>query len=89
MPWSDIFSNIRICYLLTYSIVQNIIWKADCHSAYKRNPFFMEHEVSSPCSQKPATGPYPEPTNSTSIFKFSSHVRLNGKGKINVAPVLN
>jgi hypothetical protein len=42
-------------------MVQNIIWKADCHLAIKKYPaFFMEPEGSSPCSQKPAIGPYPE-----------------------------
>jgi hypothetical protein len=42
--------------------MQNIIWKTDSHSAYQKNPAsFMEPEGSSPCSQKPATGPYPEP----------------------------
>jgi hypothetical protein len=51
-------------------MVQNITWKADCHSAYEKNPaFFMKPEVSSPCSQKPNTGPYPEPVE-------SSHLRL-------------
>jgi hypothetical protein len=37
-------------------MMQNIIWKADCHLACQKNPaFFMEREGSSPCSQKPAT----------------------------------
>jgi hypothetical protein len=40
-------------------MVQNILWKSDCHSAYqKKNPFSMKLEGSSPCSQKPTTGPY-------------------------------
>jgi hypothetical protein len=46
---------------------QNIIWKTDCHSAYHKNPaFFMEPEGSLPCPQKPATGSYPEPAESSS-----------------------
>jgi hypothetical protein len=42
----------------------------------------MEPEGSSPCSQKPATGPYPEPAESSSphrslsILMLSSHLRL-------------
>jgi hypothetical protein len=48
-------------------MMQNIIWKANCPSAYQKNPaFFMEPEGSSPCSQKPATGPYPEPAEFSS-----------------------
>jgi hypothetical protein len=54
-----------LTYLLTYSMVQNIIWKADCHSAYQKKSFFMEPEGSSPCSQKPVTGPCPEPAESS------------------------
>jgi hypothetical protein len=62
---------------------QNIIWKADCHSAcQKYTAFFMEPEGSSPCSQKPVTGPYPEPAESSSPTDpylpnmLSSHLRL-------------
>jgi hypothetical protein len=44
-------------YLFPYSMVQDIIWKADCHSDCQKYPaFFMEPECSSPCSQKPALG---------------------------------
>jgi hypothetical protein len=46
-------------------MVQNIIWRADCHSAYQKySAFFMEPEGSLPCSQKPTIGPYPEPAES-------------------------
>jgi hypothetical protein len=46
---------------LTYSMVQDIILKADCYSACQKiSCFLMEPEGSLPCSQKPATGPYPE-----------------------------
>jgi hypothetical protein len=31
-------STFYILYLLTYSMVQNIIRKADCHSSYKKYP---------------------------------------------------
>jgi hypothetical protein len=46
-------------------MVQNIIWKPDCYSAYQKKSCFMEHEGSSPCSQKPAIGPYTEPAESS------------------------
>jgi hypothetical protein len=47
-------------------MMQNINWKADCHSACQKYPLFMEPKGSSPCSQKSATGPYPEPAESNS-----------------------
>jgi hypothetical protein len=63
-------------YSMLYPMVQDIIWKADGHSACQKNPdFFMEHEGSSPCSQKPATGPYHVPTESS-----SPHRSLSPKG---------
>jgi len=56
-----------ITYLLTHSMVKDIIWKADCHSAFQKYPAaFMDPEGSSPCSQKSATGHYPEPAESSS-----------------------
>jgi len=48
------------CYLLTHSLTHSLhsagyYWIADCHSARQKYPaFFMEHEGSLPCSQKPA-----------------------------------
>jgi hypothetical protein len=55
--WSHITDSTN---LLTYLL----IWKADCHSARQKiSCFLMEHEGSSPCSQKPTTGPHPEPLN--------------------------
>jgi len=56
--------------LITYSMVQDIIWKADYHSAYQKNPFFVEPEGSSPCSQEPSTGPYSESAESSSPHQF-------------------
>jgi hypothetical protein len=42
----------QVCYLLTYSMVQDIIWKADSHSAFQKYPIlFMEPEGSLPCPQ--------------------------------------
>jgi hypothetical protein len=51
---------------LTHSMVQDIIWKADCYSAWQKiSRFLMEPKGSSLCSQKPAIGPYPEPAESS------------------------
>jgi hypothetical protein len=42
----------------------------------KQQPiFFMEPEASLPCSQKPATGPYPEPAKSSSPHR-SLHLNV-------------
>jgi hypothetical protein len=30
-----------LTYLLTYSMVQDIIWKADCHSSRQKYPAFL------------------------------------------------
>jgi hypothetical protein len=52
-------------------MVHGIIWKADCHSACQKiSHFLMEPEGSSPCSQKPATGPYlSQPNQISPIFQ--------------------
>jgi len=37
----------------TYTMVQDILWKADCHSACQKYPaIFMEPKCSLSCSQK-------------------------------------
>jgi hypothetical protein len=59
-----------IIHLLTYSMVQNIISKDDCHSAYQKIYFFPE--VSSPCSQNPTIRPYHEPAESSSSHRSLS-----------------
>jgi hypothetical protein len=58
-------------YLLTHSLTP---W---CRILFgkrmkKYSAFFMEPEGSLPCSQKPATGPYPEPTESSSYHRSLS-----------------
>jgi hypothetical protein len=61
-----------LTYLITHSMVQDI-WKADCHSACQKiSCFLMEPEVSLLCSHKPATRPYPEPTESSSPHRSLS-----------------
>jgi hypothetical protein len=50
-----------------YSKVQNVFWKADSHSACQQQlAYFMEPKGSLPRSLKTATGPYPEPAESSS-----------------------
>jgi hypothetical protein len=58
---------------------QVIIWKADSHSACQTIAcFLMEPEGSLPCSQKPATGPYPEAAESSRpIDPYLPKVHLN------------
>jgi hypothetical protein len=46
-------------------MVQDIIWKAVTQLVKKYLAFSMEPEGSLPFSQKPATGPYPEPAESS------------------------
>jgi len=60
--------------------VQDIILKADSHSAHKKYPaFFMKPEGSLPCSQKHATGPYPEPAESSSPHRSLDYISINIK----------
>jgi hypothetical protein len=58
---------------LNYFMVQDIIWKADCHWACQKiSCFLMELEGSLPCSHKSATGPYPEAAESSSTYRSLS-----------------
>jgi hypothetical protein len=58
---------VRPSHSLTHFMLQDIILKADCYSAHQKiSRFLTEPEGSSPCSQKPANGPYPEPAESSS-----------------------
>jgi hypothetical protein len=68
-----------LTYLLTYLLTHSLhgsgyYLKADCYSARQKiSRFLTEPEGSSPCSQKPATGPYPEPSESSSPHRSLSH----------------
>jgi len=58
-----------LTFLLTYSMVKDIIWKANCHSACQICPAsFMEPEGLLPFSQKPATETFSVP------IEFSSPI---------------
>jgi hypothetical protein len=61
----DTPSYIRCVF--TYSMVQDIILKADCHpTCQKISHLLIEPEGSLPCLHKSATGPYPESAESSS-----------------------
>jgi hypothetical protein len=65
--------------LLTYSMVQDILWKADTRLACQTTARFLMESEGAPWSQKPATGPYPEPAEFS-----SSHRSLLPKAHLNV-----
>jgi hypothetical protein len=70
-----------LTYLLTYSLTpwcRTLFEKLIVIQLVKKYPaFFMEPEGSSQCSQKPATGSYPEPAEFISPHRYlSSHLRL-------------
>jgi hypothetical protein len=65
-----------LTYLLAYLITpwcRILCEKLIVTQLVKKYPaFFMEPEGSPPCSQKPATGPYPEPAESSSPHRSLS-----------------
>jgi hypothetical protein len=64
--------------LLTYSMVQDIIWKADCHSACQKiSCSLMEPEGSLPCSHKPASWIQFAPLIPTSLRLLRSCQRIS------------
>jgi hypothetical protein len=64
--WKEI-RKVNYKYLLTYSLTpwcRLLFEKLIVTQLVKKYPaFFMETEISLPCSQKPTTGPYPEPAS--------------------------
>jgi hypothetical protein len=43
--------------------MEDLSWKDDSYSVGQKIPYFKEYKESSPCSQNPGTGPYPEQLN--------------------------
>jgi hypothetical protein len=69
------WSNSLLTYLLTYLLTpwcRLLFQKLIVTKPVKKYPFFMEPEGSLPCSQKSATGPYPEPAESSSPHRSLS-----------------
>jgi hypothetical protein len=68
----DASAKISVIYLLT-TWCRTLFEKLIVTQIVKKYPaFFMEPEGSLPCSQKPATGPYPEPAESSSPHRSLS-----------------
>jgi hypothetical protein len=71
-------------YLLTYLRSWALLEKLPIVHLLKKFPAFYGTQGSSPCSQEPSTGPYPEPDRSSpchpihlrSISILSTHLRL-------------
>jgi hypothetical protein len=75
--WEGGSQNILLTYYLsTYSLTpccRILQEKLTATQLVKKYPaFFMEPEGSSPYSQKPTTGPYPEPAESSSPHRSLS-----------------
>jgi hypothetical protein len=67
-------AGLKRSYLLTYLLTCRIFFEKSIDTQFVKqySAFFMEPEGSSPCPQKPATGPYPEPAESGSSHRSLS-----------------
>jgi hypothetical protein len=63
--FSSELPTLLACLLTSSSIMLLEKLTAVLQLLKKYPAFFMEPDGSSPCSQKPATGPYPEPAESS------------------------
>jgi hypothetical protein len=78
-PWQ--LNNTSGTYLLTYG-AELFLRSHQLCSHSRTSQHFKEPEGSSPCSQEPSTGPYPEPDRSSphnlvrSTLILSTHLRL-------------
>jgi hypothetical protein len=71
--WAFIPVSYLLTYLLTYLLHGAEYYLKSCHSAYQNYPaFLIEPKGSPPCSQKPATRPYPKPAESSSPHRSPS-----------------
>jgi hypothetical protein len=90
VPYTFLFSSVKygfkaVAHGSTHSLTpwcRILFKKIIVTQLIKKYPaFFMETEGSSPCSQKPATGPYPKPTESNwphrSLYPCLPKVQLN------------
>jgi hypothetical protein len=68
----DVFHAPETNSILTYFMVQDIIWKAVHHSACQKMPLSYGTHRFITVSQKPATGPYPEPDECSSSHRSLS-----------------
>jgi len=67
--------TLQLTYLLTHSLTpwcRTFFEKLIVTQLVKKYPFYIEPEGSLPYLQKPATGPYPEPGESSSPHRSLS-----------------
>jgi hypothetical protein len=65
-----------IIFCVCYSMAQSPLKTNGTLSWSRYSPPFTEPEGAIPCSQEPATGPYPEPDESNKSLLLLPYVRL-------------